>query len=270
MSIMVATGKGATAGVLFRNAEAIEVLREGRHARGRQDRHADRGQAAAGRGRRVAGLRRGGAAAPGRERSSAPASIRWPRRSSPARRSAASRRRPRRTSSRSPARACAGASTGRRVALGNRALLAELGVDARRCARPRGRRCARDGQTVMFVVVDGKPAGLLGVADPDQGDHRRGDPRAARGGPAHRDAHRRQRDDRARRWRRSSASTRSIAEVLPDQKARSGEAPAGRGAHRGHGRRRHQRRARRWRRPTSASPWAPAPTWRWRAPASRW
>jgi Cu+-exporting ATPase len=28
MSIMVAIGKGATAGVLFRNAEAIEVLRE--------------------------------------------------------------------------------------------------------------------------------------------------------------------------------------------------------------------------------------------------
>ena len=28
MSIMVAMGKGATAGVLFRNAEAIEVLRQ--------------------------------------------------------------------------------------------------------------------------------------------------------------------------------------------------------------------------------------------------
>ncbi len=28
MSIMVATGKGATMGVLFRNAEAIEVLRK--------------------------------------------------------------------------------------------------------------------------------------------------------------------------------------------------------------------------------------------------
>ena len=28
MSIMVATGKGATAGVLFKNAEAIEVMRQ--------------------------------------------------------------------------------------------------------------------------------------------------------------------------------------------------------------------------------------------------
>ena len=48
MSIMVGTGRGATAGVLIKNAEALEVLREGRHAGRRQDRHADRGQAAAG------------------------------------------------------------------------------------------------------------------------------------------------------------------------------------------------------------------------------
>ena len=48
MSIMVATGRGATAGVLFRNAEAIEVLRSGGHAGRRQDRHADAGQAGAG------------------------------------------------------------------------------------------------------------------------------------------------------------------------------------------------------------------------------
>ena len=59
MSIMVATGKGATAGVLFKNAEAIEMLREGRHARRRQDRDADRGQAAA-RHRRPASRHRRG------------------------------------------------------------------------------------------------------------------------------------------------------------------------------------------------------------------
>ena len=41
MSIMVATGRGATIGVLFRNAEAIERLAQRRHARRRQDRHAD-------------------------------------------------------------------------------------------------------------------------------------------------------------------------------------------------------------------------------------
>jgi Cu+-exporting ATPase len=54
---------------------------------------------------------------------------------------------------------------GRTVALGNEHMMRELGVaidgtaanvDAQR----------KDGQTVMFVVVDGRPAGLIGVADP--------------------------------------------------------------------------------------------------------
>ncbi len=56
MSIMVATGKGATLGVLFRNAEAIETLREGRHARRRQDRNADRREAAPDVGRPGGGI----------------------------------------------------------------------------------------------------------------------------------------------------------------------------------------------------------------------
>ena len=45
MSIMVGTGRGAQAGVLIKNAEALERFAAGRHAGGRQDRHADRGQA---------------------------------------------------------------------------------------------------------------------------------------------------------------------------------------------------------------------------------
>jgi Cu+-exporting ATPase len=54
---------------------------------------------------------------------------------------------------------------GRDVALGNAALLAELGIDPGPFAsRAEGLRT--DGQTVMFVVVDGKVAGLVGVADP--------------------------------------------------------------------------------------------------------
>ncbi|OJH36364.1 copper-translocating P-type ATPase [Cystobacter ferrugineus] len=52
-----------------------------------------------------------------------------------------------------------------RVALGNVALLESLGVDAG-ALRPRAEALRREGQTVMFVVVDGQPAGLLGVADP--------------------------------------------------------------------------------------------------------
>ncbi len=51
------------------------------------------------------------------------------------------------------------------VALGNRALLDELRIDPGVLAT-RAEEMRRDGQTVMFVAVDGKAAGLLGVADP--------------------------------------------------------------------------------------------------------
>jgi Cu+-exporting ATPase len=51
------------------------------------------------------------------------------------------------------------------VALGNRALLESLGVDAGPLPA-RAEALRREGQTVMFVAVDGRPAGLLGVADP--------------------------------------------------------------------------------------------------------
>ncbi len=47
MSIMVGTGRGAAAGVLIRNAEALELLGKGRHARDRQDWHVDGREAAA-------------------------------------------------------------------------------------------------------------------------------------------------------------------------------------------------------------------------------
>ncbi|MEO3427350.1 heavy metal translocating P-type ATPase [Pelagibius sp. CAU 1746] len=54
---------------------------------------------------------------------------------------------------------------GRGVALGNAALLAELGLESSHAAEEAGAR--RDqGETVMFVVVDGKVAGLVSVADP--------------------------------------------------------------------------------------------------------
>jgi Cu+-exporting ATPase len=56
-------------------------------------------------------------------------------------------------------------TTVRRVALGNRALLQELGVNPGALEQEADRLRA-DGQTVMFVVADGQPAGLIGVADP--------------------------------------------------------------------------------------------------------
>jgi P-type Cu+ transporter len=53
----------------------------------------------------------------------------------------------------------------RSVALGNRALMEQLRVDVTALAES-AERSRREGQTVMFVAVDGRPAGLIGVADP--------------------------------------------------------------------------------------------------------
>jgi Cu+-exporting ATPase len=53
----------------------------------------------------------------------------------------------------------------RTVALGNAALLARLGIDAG-ALEAQAEALRRDGQTVMFVAVDGQVAGLVGVADP--------------------------------------------------------------------------------------------------------
>lgn len=54
---------------------------------------------------------------------------------------------------------------GHLVALGNQRLMEEAGIDAASLA-DRAEHLRQQGQTVMFVAVDGKPAGLLGVADP--------------------------------------------------------------------------------------------------------
>jgi len=54
---------------------------------------------------------------------------------------------------------------GHQVALGNRALLDDLQIDPGELAT-KAESLRADGQTVMFVVVDGKAAGLVAVADP--------------------------------------------------------------------------------------------------------
>jgi Cu+-exporting ATPase len=54
---------------------------------------------------------------------------------------------------------------GRQVALGNKVLLADLDVDAS-ALLGRADEMRSEGQGVMFVAVDGKLAGLLAVADP--------------------------------------------------------------------------------------------------------
>jgi Cu+-exporting ATPase len=60
-----------------------------------------------------------------------------------------------------------GAIDGRSVALGNAALFAELAIDVSELSG-RAESLRRSAQTVMFVAVDGRAAGLLGVVDPIQ------------------------------------------------------------------------------------------------------
>jgi Cu+-exporting ATPase len=52
-----------------------------------------------------------------------------------------------------------------KVSLGNRALFDDLKIDHKELAL-KAESLRSDGQTVMFVAVDGKAAGLIGVADP--------------------------------------------------------------------------------------------------------
>ncbi len=59
-----------------------------------------------------------------------------------------------------------GIATGRRVALGNRAMMEADGVRELNGLASRAEELRLDGQTVIFIAVDGKAVGLVGVADP--------------------------------------------------------------------------------------------------------
>jgi Cu+-exporting ATPase len=163
MSIMVGTGRGATAGVLVKNAEAIEVLeridtvvvdKTGTLTEGKPklvsviplassepdllrlaatlERGSEHPLAAA----IVDGAHeRGASLAEAKEFASV------------------------------TGKGVTGTVDGKRVALGNRALMDQLGVSIA-AATPQAEELRAEGQTVMFVAVDGQLAGLLGVADP--------------------------------------------------------------------------------------------------------
>ena len=164
MSIMVGTGRGATAGVLIKNAEALEVLE-------RVDTLVvdKTGTLTEGKPRLVTAEPAGGFSETellglaagielGSEHPLAAAIV-----------TGAEGR------GLSPARAdefrsvtgkgVVGRIAGRTVALGNRRLMDDLGV-ALGSLNERAEELRRDGQTVMFVAADGRPAGLVGVADP--------------------------------------------------------------------------------------------------------
>lgn len=56
-----------------------------------------------------------------------------------------------------------GTINGRKVLLGNSKLMEQYGVDF--SSKEKADELRAEGQTVMFIAVDGKPAGLVGVAD---------------------------------------------------------------------------------------------------------
>jgi P-type Cu+ transporter len=164
MSIMVATGRGATIGVLFRNAEAIEVMRavdtlvvdktgtltEGKPrlasvvpAEGHDD---------------AALLRLAGSLERGSEHPLAAAIVAGAKQRGVALVEATE-------FASVTGKGVRGRVDGKGVALGNLAMMEADGVDARSLVE-RAESLRRDGQTVMFVSVDGRLAGLVGVADP--------------------------------------------------------------------------------------------------------
>ena len=164
MSIMVAAGKGAGAGVLFKDAEAIEVLRAvdtlvvdktGTLTEGRPKLVA---QAPAAGFDEAELLRLAASLERGSEHPLASAIV------------AAAEQRglalasPEAFEART-GRGVVGKLGGRTVALGNEALLAELGADAGALGE-RAQAMRSEGQTAVFLAVDGVPAGVLAVADP--------------------------------------------------------------------------------------------------------
>jgi Cu+-exporting ATPase len=164
MSIMVAMGKGATGGVLFKNAEAIEVMKtvdtlvtdktgtltEGKpklvsvvpaagfdektvlHFAASIEMGSEHPLAAA----IIAGAK---------ERDISPSKVE--------------------AFESLTGRGVTGMMDGRKVALGNRKLLEELGIAPGELPE-KAEAMRSEGQTAMFVALDGKAAGLLGVADP--------------------------------------------------------------------------------------------------------
>ena len=164
MSIMVGVGRGASSGVLVRNAEALEVLEkvdtlvvdktgtltEGKPALASVVMLSDIPENEI--------LRLGASVERGSEHPLAAAIVR-----------AAEERGLKIAAvtgfqSRT-GRGVLGTIDGRSVALGNRKLCEELQLNSQ-IGIERSEQLRREGQAVMFVAVDGKVAGLIGVADP--------------------------------------------------------------------------------------------------------
>jgi Cu+-exporting ATPase len=164
MSIMVASGRGATLGVLFKNAEAIEVLREVNTL------VLDKtGTLTVGKPRLTAVvpadgwseddvLRLAASLERGSEHPLAEAIVQGAA-------DLGVRLDEARDFESRTGKGVVGSVAGRKVALGNQRLLEDLGIDPAPLA-DRAEAMRVDGQTVMLVALDGRAAGLLGVSDP--------------------------------------------------------------------------------------------------------
>jgi Cu+-exporting ATPase len=164
MSIMVATGRGARSGILVKNAEAIELLervdtlvvdKTGTLTEGKPKVESvvlSQGFPESELLALAAALERGS------EHPLAAAILRTAReRGAPVLEAS--------DFSSAAGKGVRGRVGARSVALGNAALMNELGVDAGAVSE-QAQAMQRDGQTAVFVAVDGKLGGVLGIADP--------------------------------------------------------------------------------------------------------
>ena len=264
MSIMVGTGRGAAAGVLIKNAEALEVLervdtlvvdKTGTLTEGKPRVVVDRAGAGPGRSR---------AAPPGRQPRTA---SEHPLAAAIA--AAARERGLELTAAESfqshTGKGVEGQVDGRSVAIGNRSLLEELGI-APGALGERAEALRREGQTVVFVA-DRRPAGRACSASPIRSRSRR--PRAIEDlrkeglrvimltGDQPHDGRGRRPAAGARRGPRRSPARSESAKKSSGSRPRAASSPWPATA---------STMRLRLPRPTWASPWAPAPTSRWRAP----
>ena len=163
MSIMVGAGRGASAGVLIKNAEALEVLEKvdtviidktGTLTEGKPELTAVVAEGA----EEAELLRLAASLEGGSEHPLATAIVEGARERGAAAVAAID-------FSSMTGKGVLGSVDGKSIAIGNDALLEELGLDAGDLAE-RARTLRDEAKTVMFVAVDGRVVGLLGVSDP--------------------------------------------------------------------------------------------------------
>ncbi len=132
-----------------------------------------------------------------------------------------------------------GTVDGRALVIGNRHIMAEAGVDT--TALDAKAEAARgDGATAIYVAVDGKAAGIIAIADAIKPTTPAAIAALRAGRHPRRHADRRQRHVRARRGAQAR-HLRGRGRGAAGGQEQRGRAPAPRGPDRRHGRRRHQR-----------------------------